>query len=114
MEVPESTQRYTHVRLKQTELALFTLCDGSFVFYDMVAEISAQVMVRRQITRSICRIGPVVVIGLPMGTTLVVSPTYEPQHYKTSKMTCAPSEDSDQPGHPPSLIRVFAVRTMVG
>ena len=25
-------------------------------------------------------------------------------------MWCAPSEDSDQPGHPPSLIRVFAVR----
>ena len=25
-------------------------------------------------------------------------------------MACAPSEDSDQPGHPPSLIRVFAVR----
>ena len=25
-------------------------------------------------------------------------------------MTCAPSEDSDQPKHPPSLIRVFAVR----
>ena len=24
-------------------------------------------------------------------------------------MTCAPSEDSDQPGHLPSLIRVFAV-----
>ena len=22
---------------------------------------------------------------------------------------CVPSEDSDQPGHPPSLIRVFAV-----
>ena len=27
---------------------------------------------------------------------------------KTNKMACAPSEDSDQPGHPPSLIRVFA------
>ena len=27
-----------------------------------------------------------------------------------NKMACAPSEDSDQPGHPPSLIRVFAVR----
>ena len=26
------------------------------------------------------------------------------------KMTCAPSEDSDQPGHPPCLIRVTAVR----
>ena len=25
-------------------------------------------------------------------------------------MACAPSEDSDQPQHPPSLIRVFAVR----
>ena len=25
----------------------------------------------------------------------------------------APSEDSDQPGHPPSLIRVFAVRSTV-
>ena len=31
---------------------------------------------------------------------------FEPQN----KMTCAPSEDSDQPGHLPSLIRVFAVR----
>ena len=25
-------------------------------------------------------------------------------------MACAPSEDSDQPGHPPSLIRIFADR----
>ena len=29
-------------------------------------------------------------------------------HDKTNKMACAPSEDSDQPGHPPSLIRLFA------
>ena len=63
-------------------------------------------------TRSICRIGPVTGIGLHVGSTLVVSPTYEPQHYKANKKTCAPSEDSDQPGHPPSLIRVFAVRIM--
>ena len=34
----------------------------------------------------------------------------EPRHDKTIKMICAPSEDSDQPGHPPSLIRVSAVR----
>ena len=33
----------------------------------------------------------------------------EPHRDKTNKMACAPSEDSDQPGHPPSLIRVFAV-----
>ena len=35
---------------------------------------------------------------------------YEPPHDKTNKMACAPSEDSDQPGHSPSLIRVFAFR----
>ena len=35
-------------------------------------------------------------------------------HDKTNKMAFAfaPSEDSDQPGHPPSLIRVFAVRSI--
>ena len=37
---------------------------------------------------------------------------FEPPHDKTNKMACAPSEDADQPGHPPSLIRVFAVRSM--
>ena len=31
-------------------------------------------------------------------------PIYEPVHDKTNKMTSAPSEDSDQPGHPPRLI----------
>ena len=34
----------------------------------------------------------------------------EPPHDKTNKVACAPSEDSDQPGHLPSLIRAFAVR----
>ena len=28
----------------------------------------------------------------------------EPPHDKTNKMECAPSEDSDKPGHPLSLI----------
>ena len=36
--------------------------------------------------------------------------TNELPHDRTNKMACAPSEDSDQPGHPPSLIRVFTVR----
>ena len=35
---------------------------------------------------------------------------YEPHRDKNNKMVCAPSEDSDQPGHLPSLIRVFDVR----
>ena len=29
---------------------------------------------------------------------------FGPLHDKTNTMTCAPSEDSDQPGHPPSLL----------
>ena len=33
----------------------------------------------------------------------------EPSHDKTNKVACAPAK-TDQPGHPPSLIRVFAVR----
>ena len=37
--------------------------------------------------------------------------TIDPPQDKTNKAACAPSEDSDQAGHPPSLIRVFAVRT---
>ena len=36
----------------------------------------------------------------------------EPANDKTYKMACVPSVDSDQPGHPPSLFRVFAVRSM--
>ena len=34
----------------------------------------------------------------------------EPPLDKINKMTCAPSEDSDRPGHLPSLLRVFHVR----
>ena len=30
----------------------------------------------------------------------------EPLHDKTNKMTRAPSDDSDQPGHPPSLFNL--------
>ena len=32
--------------------------------------------------------------------------------WQNQQRDCAPSEDSDQPGHPPSLIRVFTVRLM--
>ena len=38
--------------------------------------------------------------------------TNEPPREKNQQSECAPSEDSDQPGHPPSLIRVFAVRSV--
>ena len=47
-----------------------------------------------------------------MHLTTLVEKLLEPQHDKTSRMTCSPSEDSDQPEHPPSLIRVFTVHSM--
>ena len=37
---------------------------------------------------------------------------FEPPNDKTNRMIFVPNVDSDQPGHPPSLIRVFAVRSM--
>ena len=36
--------------------------------------------------------------------------SFEQPHDKTNKMTCAPNENSDQPGHPPNLIRVITVQ----
>ena len=45
--------------------------------------------------------------GLPL-----ILKTFEPLHDKTNKMTCAPSEGSDQPGHPHRLIRAFTVCSM--
>ena len=38
--------------------------------------------------------------------------TFEPAHDKTNKLACAPSEDLNQPGRPPSLTRVFAACSM--
>ena len=32
--------------------------------------------------------------------------------WQNQQNDCAPSKDSDQPGHPPSLIRVFSVHSM--
>ena len=43
-------------------------------------------------------------------TSIIKHIRYESLHDKTNKMTCAPSEDSDQSGPPPSLIRIFSVR----
>ena len=43
-------------------------------------------------------------------TTYIVNVTDEPPHDNTNKMVRVPSEDSDLPWHPPSLVRVFAVR----
>ena len=37
----------------------------------------------------------------------------EPQRKKTYQLTCAPNEDSNQPAHPRSLIRVFVVKILM-
>ena len=43
-------------------------------------------------------------------SNVVIIVIFELPHDKTNKMACAPSEDSGQLWHLPSLIRVFAVR----
>ena len=45
--------------------------------------------------------------ALSCNRNIIWAATWQNQH-----SDCAPSEDSDQPGHPPSLIRVFAVCLM--
>ena len=54
------------------------------------------------------------IISITFALILMECRQYEPPHDKTNKMSFASSEDSDQPGHPPSLIRVFAVRMKKG
>ena len=51
-------------------------------------------------------------VFIPVLDALLQPCSNEPPHDKTNNMVCAPSEDSDQPGHLPSLIRVFAVRSV--
>ena len=53
---------------------------------------------------------PLVKATAVITVTTRVRKTNEPQHDKSNKMTCAPSQDTDQTGHPFSLIRVFTVR----
>ena len=50
------------------------------------------------------------ILWAPWSVEMEQSILFEQPHDKTNKMTCTPSEDSDQSGHQPSLIRVFAVR----
>ena len=49
--------------------------------------------------------------GLSNPTSLVGEVLFEPPHGKTDKMTVRPAK-TGQPGHPPCLIRAFAVRSM--
>ena len=59
---------------------------------------------------SICLDDPVKTKEYGLVLAYRMNVTIEPSHDKTKKMACVPSEDSDQPGHPPSLIRASAVR----
>ena len=49
-------------------------------------------------------------VAYMINTLFTWAGSFEPRHDKTNKMACLPSKDSDQPGNPPSLISVFAVR----
>ena len=57
-----------------------------------------------------CILGPHMWLYLSCDEGRVFLLKVEAPQDKTNKMACAPSEDSDQPGHLLSLIRDFAVR----
>ena len=48
-----------------------------------------------------CRVCNMIIVNLIWAAT-----------WQNQQNECAPSEDSDQPGNPPSLVRIFAVRSM--
>ena len=64
----------------------------------------------------------VIIMGVGQPTHTVPGQDYsrrltvliEPPHEKTNKMACAPSEDSDQPGHPPNLISLRCLQESLG
>ena len=80
-------------------LAGFCGCAGRFVSY-LVGN------PEDRFSRDVAQIEVAILMGMIVGIVY----SYEPPHDKTNKVACAPSEYSDQPGHPPSLISVFAVR----
>ena len=47
-------------------------------------------------------------VAIPWSQVFCWHCSLEPPHDKTNKTACAPSKDSDQPGHLPSLIIIFA------
>ena len=51
-----------------------------------------------------------VIFGMGMRQINLCSDNIWAASWQKQQSDCAPSEDSDQPGHPHSLIRVFAVR----
>ena len=61
--------------------------------------------------QSISSIAPALYSPIRLSPGIMIQKT-EPKWaaWQNQKITCAPSKDSDQPGHQPSLIRVFAVR----
>ena len=89
-------------RLKQTESAVFKL----WMLY--FQRISVQIIYWNNV---IINTGPLEISSvLKMVLLKHRAPTIWAASWQNQQCGCAPSEDSDQPGHPPSLIRVFAVR----
>ena len=58
----------------------------------------------------LCLASPFIILGFTAKEVIYLDGynTFEPRHDKTNKVVVRPSADSDQPGHPPSLVRLFA------
>ena len=92
---------------------LFRLVTYRFWFQLIIKYSCAKFILKVFIIQSRC-ISTLQLVKHQQRRTFIISTKNELRHDKTNKMACAPSEDSDQPRHPPSLIRDFAVRRTFG
>ena len=81
----------------------YILCGHSILFHYKSLSLSdkyeykKECYVRRHVAACFSHMPPVCGLGF-------IENNVEPHRDKTNKMACAPSEDSDQTGHPPSVI----------
>ena len=83
---------------------LSELSDFSFIVHVFKSYVRLQSILDQTIKRSKVLINALL-------RTLHLALAFEPRHDKTNNVSVRPAKtNSDQPGHPPSLISVFAVR----
>ena len=80
-------------------------CLDSIIFLDSIAEISRLYLASVAVQAGLCLAWS----ETPEDTFCRVVAQTEPKHDRTNKITWAPSEDTGQPGNPPSLTEMFVL-----
>ena len=108
---PLKQLKYVWIQIKMVELRLKMTLKFHYPFCPDIVhgkcfQPKQNLVVKRSLTSAL-------VLCYKIGVVLQSNCKSELSNDKTNKMACGPSEDFDQPGHPPSLIWVFAGRTVI-